>query len=45
VRGCTKKSFPDLPNDFIAAIIGTNEDLSALLINLRKLLHCNLKVT
>jgi transposase len=30
-------------NDFIMAIIGTGEDLSALLINFSKLLHCKLK--
>ncbi len=32
-------------NDFITATIGTDEVLSALLINLSKLLHCKLKVT
>jgi hypothetical protein len=30
-------------NDFITAIIGTGEDLSALLTNLSKLLYCKLK--
>jgi transposase len=32
-------------NDFITAIIGTDEDLRTLLINLSKLLHCKLKAT